>query len=371
MENFLGDLLPALSRQGVEVTALVHSTPGEPVDRHGRAGNSMIYRAHCYGSVLYAPVSPEFPLLFNKILKKTKPDIIHLHLPNTSALWVMLLAGAANIPWVVHWHSDIVSSQIDRRLAMAYSVYRPVEQRLLSRARAIIATSQRYLESSMPLRRWRDKCFVIPLGLDPARMFSAEQLPLQCAQLFWGREELFQVLAIGRLTYYKGHDILIRAAAKNKNIRVVIVGEGDRRSELERLIEELRLQDRVVLSGLLSDAELQALLVSSSCLCLPSVERTEAFGLVLLEAMRYGKPVIAGNVPGSGMGWVVQDGTTGCLCKIGDADELARAVEQLVSEPQQGRAMGREGRKRFDSLFHIDRIAEKTTRLYHEILSAT
>ncbi len=370
MENFLGDLLPALSRQGVAVTALVHSTPGEPVDRHGLVGESMIYRAPCYGSVLYAPVSPGFPFLFQKILKKEKPDIIHLHLPNTSALWIMMLAGAAKIPWVVHWHSDIVASTIDRRLAVAYSVYRPVEQRLLSKTRAIIATSQRYLDSSAPLRHWQDKCSVIPLGLDPVRMFSAQQLPLQCAEPFWGGEEAFQVLAIGRLTYYKGHDVLIRAAAKVAGIRVVIVGEGDRRPELEQLIEKLHLQDKVVLSGLLSDAELQSLMVSSHCLCLPSVERTEAFGLVLLEAMRYGKPVIAGDVPGSGIGWVVRDGTTGCLFTIGDVDKLALTVEQLVNKPQQGRAMGSEGRKRFDSLFHIDRIAEKTTRLYHEILSA-
>ncbi len=214
MENFLGDLLPALSRQGVEVTALVHSTPGEPVDRHGFVGESMIYRAPCYGSVLYAPVSPGFPLLFNKIVKQVKPDIIHLHVPNTSALWIMLLARASKIPWVIHWHSDIVSSAIDRRLAVAYSVYRPIEQRLLARSKAIIATSQRYLDSSVPLRRWHNKCVVIPLGLDPVRLFSAQHLPLQCAEPFWGRERVFQILAIGRLTYYKGHDILIRAAAK-------------------------------------------------------------------------------------------------------------------------------------------------------------
>jgi rhamnosyl/mannosyltransferase len=369
MENFLGDLLPALSRQGIEVTALVHSTPGEPVDRHGLVGESMIYRVPCYGSVLYAPVSPGFPFLFNRILKQVKPDIIHLHVPNTSALWIMLLAGASKIPWVVHWHSDIVSSSIDRRLAAAYSLYRPVEQRLLVRSRSIIATSQRYLDSSTPLRRWRDKCTVIPLGLDPARLFPPGQLPLQCAEPFWGGENVFQILAIGRLTYYKGHDVLIRAAAEIDGIRVVIVGEGDHRPELERLIRKLHLQDRVVLSGLLSDAELQALMVSSNCLCLPSVERTEAFGLVLLEAMRYGKPLVAGDVPGSGIGWVVRDGITGYLFPVGSVDELARTLNRLVREPEKGRAMGLAGRQRFESLFHIDRVAEKTIGLYHEILS--
>ncbi len=151
---------------------------------------------------------------------------------------------------------------------------------------------------------------------------------------------------------------------------MLIVGEGDHRAEIERLIERLHLQDRVVLSGLLSDAELQALLVSSNCLCLPSVERTEAFGLVLLEAMRYGKAVIAGDVPGSGIGWVVRDGITGSLFQVGDEAELARTIDGLVREPEQGRAMGEAGRNRFESLFHIDRIAEQTLQLYHEVLVA-
>lgn len=370
MENFLGDLLPALARQGVDVTALVHRSPGEPVAHACRFDESRVYRASCYGSILYAPVSPRFPFLFNKILKRVKPDIIHLHVPNTSAFWVMLLAKASKVPWVVHWHSDVVSSAIDRRLAIAYSVYRPVEQRLLARARTIITTSQRYLDSSSPLNRWREKCKVIPLGLDPERLLPPERLPLQWAETFWGNTSVFRVLAIGRLSYYKGHDLLIRAVAETDGMRVVIVGEGDRRLELERLIRELRLQDKVVLSGLLPEAELQALLVSSHCICLPSIERTEAFGLVLLEAMRYGKPVIASDVPGSGMGWVVRDGKTGFLFQVGEARELARSMRRLANKPEKSRAMGEAGQKRFESFFHIDRIAEETIRLYHDIVSA-
>ena len=369
MENFLGDLLPALAKQGVETMALVHQSPGSHGVGDVCTEEPAIVRAPCYGTLLYAPISPNFPLLFNGLLKKYKPDIIHLHVPNTSAFWVMLIARAAKIPWVIHWHADVVASNIDKRLAIAYSVYRPFEQRLLARAQRVIATSPRYLESSIPLSSWHEKSQVIPLGLDPERLGLPEPKTLQKMESLWGNQEKsFRVLAIGRLTYYKGHDILIQALAKTENIQVVIVGEGEQRQELERLIDELKLQEKVVLSGLLSEADLQALLVSCDCCCLPSIERTEAFGLVLLEAMRYGKAIIAADVPGSGMGWVVQDETTGLLFPVGDVDALARLMGQLSEQPEKSSALGVAGKLRFDESFHIDRIAEKTKVLYQKII---
>jgi rhamnosyl/mannosyltransferase len=368
MENFLGDLLPALNKQGVETMALVHRSTGRDGEVDSCAEESMIVRAPCYGSLLYAPVSPTFPLLFNNLLKKFKPDIIHLHVPNTSAFWVMILSRAFKIPWVIHWHADVVASNIDKRLAIAYSAYRPFEQRLLAKAETVIATSARYLESSIPLNSWHEKSQVIPLGLDPERLGLPEQKTVQKMELLWeNKKKSFRVLAIGRLTYYKGHDVLIRALAKTENIQLVIVGEGEQRQELERLVAELKLQEKVVLSGLLSEADLQALLVSCDCCCLPSIERTEAFGLVLLEAMRYGKAIIAADVPGSGMGWVVQDEVTGLLFPVGDVAALAGLMSCLSEEPEKNSALGMAGKLRFDESFHIDRIAEKTRELYQQI----
>lgn len=369
MENFLGDLLPALSKKGVDATALVHRSPGGSVAGTDCFDESKVYRVPCYGSILYAPVCPGFPGALNKIIKKTKPDILHLHVPNTSAFSVMLPAKACRLPWVIHWHADVVPSTIDRRLAVAYSLYRPVEQRLLSKAAAVIATSQRYLDSSAALRRWQEKCVVIPLGLNPARMAQPDHQSLQQAEKLWRDQDVLRVLSIGRLTYYKGHEILIRAAAEMQGVGIVIVGEGDKRRDLERLIAKLQIQDRVLLCGLLPEIELQALLASSDCFCLPSIERTEAFGLVLLEAMRYGKVVIAGDVPGSGIGWVVQDKKTGFLCPVGNVQELARSLQHCAAHSEKREVMGEAGRKRFESMFHIDQVAEETIRLYHDVLS--
>ena len=369
MENFLGDLLPALAKQGVESTALVHCSSEKPVPGDSCFDESKVIRVPCYGSVLYAPISPGFPVALNRAIKQAKPDILHLHVPNTSAFWAMLLPKAYPIPWVIHWHADVVSSRIDRRLAAAYTVYRPVEQKMLARAAAVITTSQRYGDSSLSLQNWREKIRVIPLGLNPDRLPVPGPVEAEQAGVVWGDRDQLRVLSIGRLTYYKGHEVLIRAAAEMRNIRVVIAGEGDKRRDLEKLIEKLKIQDRVLLCGRLSETRLQALLAGSDCFCLPSVERTEAFGLVLLEAMRYGKPVIVGDIPGSGVGWVVRNGSTGCLFPVSSTPELVRLLRRYSAHPEERRAMGEAGRQRFESIFHIDRIAEKTLQLYNNVLS--
>ncbi len=176
------------------------------------------------------------------------------------------------------------------------------------------------------------------------------------------------MLAIGRLTYYKGHEVLMRAAAKTPRVTVFIVGEGEQRKGLEGLISELGLRDRVKLLGLLEESRLHAMLATCDCLCLPSIERTEAFGLVLLEAMRYARPVVASDVPGSGIGWVVSHGKTGLLVDPGDPVELAKALQMMGEKHELREVMGRAARERFDEVFQIDRISREIKVMYRSVL---
>ena len=170
MENFMGDLLPALQSNGVDVAAVVHDHANGLVHDHQGTGSPAVYRVPCLGSLLYAPVSPGFPFILRQVISRFKPNILHLHMPNTSAFWVMALPCARRIPWVVHWHSDVVASEIDRRMAVSYQLYRPFEQRLLKLSGSIVATSRPYLETSKALSPWRNKCKVVELGMDPDRL---------------------------------------------------------------------------------------------------------------------------------------------------------------------------------------------------------
>jgi rhamnosyl/mannosyltransferase len=380
IEHFLADLLPALQQQEVTAAALVHDEqPRRGGQRPVVTDQLPIYRAPSYGRLLYAPLSPAFPFWLNRAIREFQPDLLHLHLPNTSAFWALMLPAARRLPWVIHWHADVVASMLDRRLAVAYRLYRPFEQRLLAASRAIIATSPTYLAASAALAPWRERCHVIPLGLDPARIPDPDPVVLKRAEAAWGGEsdgnrpqsKPFRVLAIGRLTYYKGHDILIQAAADLPNTRILIVGTGEQRDWLAASIQSLNLNDRVRLSGFQPEADLNALLASCDMLCLPSLERTEAFGLVLLEAMRFGKPVVVSDIPGSGVGWVVDQGGHGLKVPVGDPRAPAKALRKLQNDSVTRTKLGQAGEIALREQFGIEPVAAAITDLYGQLTCST
>ena len=395
IENFSSDLVKALTRRGVANAALVHADPlfpakKKPGQNEPTKNDCLTHRVPSARPLLYAPVSPGFPLALNRMIKQFKPDLLYFHMPNVSAFSALFLPRALTLPWALDWHSDVVSSKIDWRLAVAYPAYFPFEQAMLAKSAAVIVHSQPYLDSSLPLKYWRHKCVVAPLGIDPERIFgnpvekkspkgtsetrqsarektSEMDMPGAMKNL-WKEEGPFRLLAAGRLSYYKGHDILIRATSQLKDVSAVIAGDGERFDELTGIIQETGANQKVSLPGHVSDETLSWLMKRCHCLCLPSVERTEAFGMVLLEAMSLGKPVIASDIPGSGMGFAVAHGKTGLLVPPGDVKRLKTALEWMMKNPEMGRKMGAAGKKRFDELFHIDAIAEKIHGIFRETI---
>jgi len=375
MEHFLWDLLHAQHEAGVPAAALVHhERPGWHRVRPAADDPLPIYRAPCLGRLLYVPLAPSFPLWLDAAIRECSPTVLHLHMPNSSALMALMLPRARRLAWVVHWHADLVASRLDRRLALAYRLYRPFEQQLLSRSAAVIATSPPYLEASEALRPWRERCRTIPLGLDPKRLATPTAAQIAAAEQRWqlGRPAgRLRVLAIGRLTYYKGHEVLLRAMSEVPGAQTLIVGIGEREPSLRQLIGTLGLGDRAQLVGACSDPEVAALLATCDLLCLPSLERTEAFGLVLLEAMHFAKPVVVSEITGSGAGWVVEQAKNGCLVPPGDPVALARALESLAREPDQLAQLGRNGNEALARRFGIRAVANAISDVYEQIRNAS
>lgn len=356
IETFVRDLSTEQARQGHEVTVLCHQARPWSRTKHSVVDSVSIIQAGIIGSFAFAPIALRFPLLLWRLLMTRRPDVVHLHLPNPAVLFLAWLP--TSIPLVIHWHAD-VEGQPGRFLSYLYPIYRYFEHRCLSHASKIIATSLAYAQSSPTLASYQEKCVVVPLGLDPARYPESPDVAKMAPPL---------ILSVGRFAYYKGYTYLVQAAQKIPSARFMLVGDGPLREKILSQVKDLNLNERVILPGNLSDHALQKLLQQATLLCLPSVDRGEAFGVVQLEAMRYGLPIVSTAIPGSGVDWVNQDGSTGQIVQSRSSSELATAIKELLHKPQKLEHMAKAGRRRFAENFTIERIATALDRIYRQVL---
>ena len=353
MERFLGDLSQAQRSAGHEVAVLVHgeAAPQDP---------PWLLRCPVWFRLVFAPVSPAFPSWLARAIERHAPDVLHLHLPNPSAFWALAVPAARRLPWVVHWHSDVEPSKYRLSLRLAYPFYRVFERAVLERADAIVATSPAYRDASGPLRPWLHKCHVVPLGIAPERLPEPQDRE---GDGLW-RGGGMRALAVGRLAYYKGFGTLVRAALRVPEVELVIVGDGEERRSLEAELEKAGRPSRIRLAGEVDDATLCRLLATCDLFCLPSRERTEAFGVVLLEAMRYGKPLLVSDLAGSGCTWVAQDGRNALLAAVEDEADWAGKLRSLAADPGRRLALGRAGEERFRREFPIGAVAARMDEVY-------
>jgi glycosyltransferase involved in cell wall biosynthesis len=356
MERFLADLVAAQRRAGDEPAVLVHAH----APRSTEPDPPWLLRCPVWVRLIFAPLSPLYPFWLARAIRTYRPDVLHIHMPNVSPFWALLLPAARRLPWIVHWHSDVEPSKFKRSLRLAYPHYRIFERAVLERAEAVVVTSPQYLEASKPLVPWRYKCHVVPLGVAPERL--PEIAPGE-GDAAWQPAGM-RVLAVGRLTYYKAFETLVRAVAASDALQLVLVGEGEERGSIEAAIAGSGAAERIRLAGELDDAALCRMLASCDVLCLPSCERTEAFGLVLVEAMRYGKPLVVSDLPGSGMAYVARQGQNAIAVRVGDAPAWTAALEGLAQHPAQRQLLGRLGRERFVREFDVAQVAARLHWLY-------
>lgn len=286
-------------------------------------------------------------------------EVIHIHAPNLLAAALLPFVSRAK-KIVIHWHTDLVDKGLLGALA------RPLELYMARRADRLVATSQAYAEASPVLRRFPGKTVVIPLGIaDAAESEAAAGIPAEVTRFLRGRP---LVLAVGRMVPYKGFDHLIRAAAGlRSDAAVVIVGSGPLEAEHRALIEALGAGDRVMMAGRLSAPDLGALFRAAALYALSSVKRSEAFGIVLLEAMAYGLPIVATRIPGSGVAWAAGEGETGPIVPPRDAASLADAIDSLILDEAERRRFGIAARDRYERMFTRERMLSSVLDLYREL----
>ena len=300
-------------------------------------------------------VCPAFPLE----LRRAERDVTVIHEPNPLALVSDWLAAQRG-PLVVWFHSEVLRPRWKYGL-----LYRPFLRRVLARAARIVVSSPRLAEHAVELRDFQDKCVVIPFGIDADRLARTPQVDARVAAI--EREHPGpRVLFVGRLVPYKGVDVLLEAM-RHVQATAVIVGDGPLRSPLEAAAARLGLSARVRFLGHVADDEVVAHMHACDLFVLPSVTRAETFGVVQLEAMACGKPVVSTNLP-TGVPWVNRHGETGLVVEPGDVSELGGALNRLVEDPALRMRLGAHARQRVEETFTVERMTSKSAALYRDVV---
>lgn len=347
MERHIG-LMCRFQRQWAEVEALVCSrTPRtRVVERDG----TRVTEAGEWGRFQSAPLSPSFPWR----LRRMGADVVVVHVPNPTAEMSWLVSRPRG-KLVVRYHSDVV------RQARAMRLYRPFLMHFLRHAAVIIPTSQAYVDSSPILSELRDRCRVVPLGILPEEFEHPDAARVAALREQYGRD---YVLFSGRHRYYKGLPYLVRAA-RAMRAKVVIAGDGPERSEVMALARELGVD--IAFPGELSHEDLVAHLHGCAVFVFPSVERSEAFGISILEAHACGKPVVATRL-GTGVEYANLDGQTGLNVAPRVPEALAEAVNTLLDDPARRESMGAFAGVRVRREFHAETAARAEFALFQEVL---
>lgn len=355
IETVARELTEGLNRAGIATDVLCAGLSRRTVVERADTGYRIV-RTGSWARLLSTAVSPAMVATLREV--RDDYDLVHLHMPDPMAvLAVLATRPAARL--VLHWHSDVIRQRV------AMHAYRPLQEWALRRADAIVATSQAYADSSEALRRWRDKFTVIPIGVSDSRArVRAGQVHAIRAR-YAGRRIVF---SLGRMTHYKGFTVLARAAAALPDDWVVLIGgDGIELDGLRRFVSQHRLGDRVHVLGHIGGDALPAHYAACDVFCLPSTLRAEAFGVSIVEALLMGKPVVATDIPGSGVPWVNRHGFTGLNAPAGDAAGLAGALNALIGDPLLRQRFGAAARLRYLHEFGVDRMVARTLQLYESL----
>ena len=352
MERVLQSLAEGERARGVDVRALVVNTGRETL--HENVNGVPVTRAGSVlrvGSVWFAPAL--IPLVAT-----VDTGILVLHEPNPMALLAYCLTRPRQ-RLIIWYHSEVLRPRWRYKL-----FYEPFLNVPLQRAQRIVVSSPALIEHAEALQAHAGRCEVIPFGLDIAP--SEPGLHPSVASLR-GRWSGPIALFVGRLVPYKGAEVLLRALAQ-VDAAAVIVGDGPLRAELEALSRQLGIESRVFFLGSVDDDTVAAWYAACDFFVLPSVTRAEAFGLVQLEAMARGKPVISTRLA-TGVPWVNADGVSGIVVPPGDAGALAAAMRRLATETEVRGRMGQAARARFESEFTRERMIDRTVAMYHRVMT--
>jgi len=304
-------------------------------------------------------------------------DVVHLHYPffgGAEVVWwwrarsplfrVGKFPTKVGTPLIITYHHDVVGKDWLGKFFHWHT--KKVMPKILGAAEKIIVSSFDYGKNSNLkdiLEKNPNKFYEIPFGVD-AEKFSPTPPRKDLADkfgLFAGRTVLF-VGGLDQAHYFKGLEVLVRAKAEVPNAKILVVGDGDLRSHYEKMVANLNLKDQIIFVGSLASEDLPDYYNLADVVVLPSLDQSEAFGIVLIEAAACGKPIIASNLPG--VRSVVDYGVNGFTVTPGNAKELAEKINYFLDNPATAKEFGKSGRERVLEKYDLKKVGEKLEKIF-------
>ena len=283
-------------------------------------------------------------------------DVIHYQFPWPFGDIIALTRGSTTKPYIVSYQSDIVRQNLLNKL------YKPIMNKFLAKAASVVATSQNYMASSLVLSNLKQIPVLIPNGIDKELNPASYAKEKKEYENIYGRNFF---LFLGVFRYYKGLNYLLKSAQQT-GLDVVIGGDGPEAQKLYQYVQEHDLTN-VHFLGYVTEQQKHALIDLSTALILPSSERSEAYGMVLLEAARQGTPMISTELD-SGTSYINAHNETGLVIPAKSSVQLAAAMKEMTENVDMVKLMSISAKKRFENNFTGEIMGKRYAELYHSIL---
>jgi len=355
MEAVIFELTEHLNRVGIKCDVLCSNDHNKTI--HEKRNQYSIIRAATIKKIAGTAISARLIIELWKVRRNY--DIIHLHHPDPMAtIAILLVPSKAKL--VIHWHSDII------RQKFLFIFFRLFQCIMLLKSDLIITTSEDYKNGSPYLRRFHHKVRVVPIGISYTRLKIQKDILKNLKENYQGKKMIF---SLGRLTDYKGFPYLINAAKYLPDDYVIVIAGTDTdNGSLDKYIIPLNLNGKIQVLGRLSPEQIGAYYTRADVFCLSSIQKNEAFGIVQVESLFYGTPVVSTRIPGSGVSWVNQDGQTGFTVPIKDSKALAEAILKITNDRDLYRRFSENARKRYQNLFTSEKMVKKIIYHYEGLL---
>jgi len=360
VESHVHSISSELARRGHDVEVLT-SRNRRDVPESETMDGFKVTRLKPFATLLRTPIVTKT----KGALRERDVDIFHAHSPPPlSAYYASKVAAEKRAPFVLTYHCDIeIPSVFGLVIEEVYR--RTLGTRTMRRANRIIVTTETYAATSRAI--WKYSPVVIPNPVD-FEFFRPDIDGGEVRSKLGLNRDQHIVLWVGRVVPHKGIENLVEASQYVDDAKFIIGGEGPHLPAIRRLARSFDVEDKVIFSGRLARPDLPRYYAACDVFVLPSVSRLEAFGIVALEAMSSGKPVVVTDMPG--VREVVNDGVEGLLCEPLNAEDLAEKINRLLGDPGKRAAMGRAGRKKVVGEFGIKKVVDKLEAVYREVLPA-